>query len=210
MRLQNQGTSSGTIFLNNQPLKTYTQKELARAVSYVPQAGGWIPPFSIAELLRLSRYPYSTYTSGFTTTDVKAVDRALHLTNLTHLASRPLKTLSGGERQKAYLAAALAQEAKLLLLDEPASFLDPRHAADLNQLLRRLNQNEGLTFITVTHDLNHPSHLKGLALILADGENLFFGSFSELLKQSLLEKAFQHKFIQLVHPLTGDPVIIAE
>ncbi|MDR1921540.1 MAG: ABC transporter ATP-binding protein, partial [Candidatus Adiutrix sp.] len=210
LRLHDRGRLTGNIFVKGRHLNKYGQKELARLISYVPQAGGWIPPFTVRELMRLSRYPYAASASGLNRGDRLAVERALELTGMGELAGRHLKTLSGGERQKAYLAAALAQSPEALLLDEPASFLDPRHASELSALLRKLNRQEGLTMITVTHDLNHPLGSGGLALALKEGRRVFFGDVSGLLEEAVLETAYQHKFIFLTHPVTGGPVVLAE
>lgn len=210
MRLHDRGRTNGQIQVKGRALADYGQKELARIISYVPQAGGWIPPFTVMELLRLSRFPYATSTSGLNAGDYQAVEEALELTGLKGMAGRYLKTMSGGERQKAYLAAALAQGAEIMLLDEPASFLDPRHAAELNALLRDLNRDRGLTMITVTHDLNHPLNLGGPVLVLKEGRLLFFGAAEELLAGGILEQAYQHEFLYLTHPRSGCPVILAE
>ena len=156
LRLHERGRAQGEIEIQGRPLSEYGQKNLARTLSYVPQAGGWVPPFTVEELLRLSRYPYLPLTGAFSAADNLAVQKALELAELTALAGRPLRSLSGGERQRAFMAAALAQETPVLLLDEPASFLDPKHAADLNALLKKLHRDQGLSLITVTHDLNHP------------------------------------------------------
>ncbi|MDL2227055.1 ABC transporter ATP-binding protein [Deltaproteobacteria bacterium OttesenSCG-928-M10] len=210
LRLHEQGKASGDIYIKERPLGDYTQKELARLVSYVPQAGGWIPPFTVRELLRLSRYPYASSTSGLNARDYQAVERALKLTGLSDLAERYLKTLSGGQRQKAYLAAALAQETEIMLLDEPASFLDPKHSAELTSLLSDLNHNHGLTMLVVTHDLNHPLNVGGLVLVLKDGRKIYFGSQTGLIDGQVLEEAYQHHFTFLTHPGTGRPVVLAE
>lgn len=210
LRLHDRGSSTGEIYIKGKNLADYSQKDLARVVSYVPQAGGWIPPFTIRDLLRLSRYPYAAVSSGLNASDFKAIDRALELTGLREMVGRHLKTLSGGERQKAFLAAALAQGTEIMLLDEPASFLDPRHVAELNRLLKRLNQDEGLTMLTVTHDLNHPAQAGGLALALASGRTKFFGPVERLLSEGVLEDAYQHHFLYLKHPQNGLPVVLAE
>ena len=209
LRLHERGRSGGTISVKGRPLNEFNQKELARIINYVPQAGGWIPPFTVTELLRLSRFPYAASTSGLNARDLKAVDRALALTGLASMAGRYLKTLSGGERQKAYLAAALAQETEVMLLDEPASFLDPRHAADLSALLQNLNKDEGLTMVTVTHDLNHPLVSGGRVLVLKSGRVLYHGPSAGLL-EGVLEEAYQHEFTYLTHPRTGGPIVLAE
>lgn len=210
LRLHDRGHSSGRIMIKDWPLETYNQKGLARIIGYVPQAGGWIPPFTVSELLRLSRYPYASSTTSLKAPDRAAVERALEVTGLKDLSHRHLKNLSGGERQRAYLAGALAQETEIMLLDEPASFLDPKHAADLNQLLKKLNQEQSLTMITVTHDLNHPLAAGGQVLVLRQGRQLFFGPVEGLLDQEILEEAYNHHFTYFEHPRTGRPAILTD
>jgi len=210
MRLHERGRTQGGIVIQGRPLAEYGQKNLARTLAYVPQAGGWIPPFTVEELSRLSRYPYAALTGGLSAADLLAVRKALELTELTGLARRSLRSLSGGERQRAFLAAALAQETPMLLLDEPASFLDPRHAADLNALLKKLHQEQGLSLFTVTHDLNHPLAAGGLVLVLREGRQIFFGPAEELLRNGVLERAYQHQFTYFSHPKSGRPAILAD
>jgi iron complex transport system ATP-binding protein len=210
MRLHEHGRSQGEILVKNQSLDACGQKELARIFSYVPQAGGWIPPFTVEELLGLSRYPYIKTRSGLTDADRQAIEEALALTGMEPLRARGLRALSGGERQKAFLAAALAQQTEMLLLDAPASFLDPKHAAELNRLLQRLNRERGLTLITVTHDVNHPLCMEGHALVLREGRQLYFGQADGLLRQEVLESAYAHPFTYFEHPRTGRPAILAD
>jgi iron complex transport system ATP-binding protein len=208
LRLHERAKITGSIEVEGRDIKQYDQRALARLISYVPQAGGWIPPFPVIDFCRLSRYPRTSAVSGLSPEDERAVERALELTGLGPLAKRPLKTLSGGERQKAYLAAALAQETDTLLLDEPAASLDPRHASDLAELLRRLNRESGLTMLMITHDLNHPLRAGGLALVLKAGERLYFGEVEGLLGGRVLEAAFDHDFVYLDHPLGGGQVVV--
>lgn len=210
MRLHEHGRACGEIVIQGRPLADYSQKNLARTLAYVPQAGGWIPPFTVEEFLRLSRYPHAAVTGGLSAADRQAVRKALALTELGPLAGRSLRALSGGERQRAFLAAALAQETPVLLLDEPASFLDPKHAADLNTLLKKLHQEQGLAMITVTHDLNHPLDAGGLVLALRGGRQLFYGPAENLLEQGILESAYQHSFTCFAHPRTGRPAVLAD
>jgi iron complex transport system ATP-binding protein len=210
LRLQEKGRGCGEIALDGKDISQYTQKQLARVVSYVPQAGGWIPPFTVQDFVRLSRFPYTSVASGFSQTDENEVQRALELTDMSDLKKRTLKTLSGGERQKAYLAAALAQRTPIMLLDEPAAALDPKHTAELSALLRRLNQEEELTMLMVTHDLNQPLRALGLSLVLSGGRLRFFGPTSSLLASNVLEQAFQHRFLYLDHPSGQGKVILSE
>jgi len=210
LRLHERGRSSGEIRVKGKDIAAYGQQELARVISYVPQAGGWIPPFTVEEFLRLSRYPYGSLGPEAREEACRAAAEAMALTGTEVFAGRSLKTLSGGERQKVYLAAALAQEAELMLLDEPASFLDPRHAAELHALLRTLNRERGLAMMTVTHDLNHPLSAGGDVLVLREGRQLFFGPVTELLPSGVLEKAYNHEFTYVQHPRTGRPVVLVD
>jgi len=210
LRLHERGHSSGEIQIKGKDIAAYGQRELAKVISYVPQAGGWIPPFTVEEFLRLSRYPYGSSGPAAREEACQAAAKAMALTGTEGLTGRSLKTLSGGERQKVYLAAALAQEAELMLLDEPASFLDPKHAAELHSLLRSLNHERSLAMITVTHDLNHPLSAGGDVLVLREGQQLFFGPVAELLPNGVLEKAYNHEFTYVPHPRTGRPVVLAD
>ena len=217
LNLHEHGKSSGEIGVKNRPASSYKQRELAGIISYVPQAGGWVPPFTVEEFLRLSRYPRQG--GGFAPArnqeDGNAVLKALQLTGLENLAGRSLRTLSGGERQRAYVAAALAQEAEVMLLDEPASFLDPKNAHDLNRVLGNLNQqghqSRAMTFLTVTHDLNtafSPPAARSKVLVLSQGRQVYCGKTEGLLDGTILRQAFSHEFIIFKHPRTGLPAVL--
>jgi iron complex transport system ATP-binding protein len=210
MRLNDGGSYTGSLKVAGQDISSYNQKQLAKVISYVPQAGGWIPPFTVREFARLSRFPHASIVSGLGPTDELAVDLALESVGLTGMSGRRLKTLSGGERQKAYLAAALAQGAEVMLLDEPAASLDPRHASELAALLEKLNLETRLTIVMVTHDLNHPLKTKKLALVLAEGRRRYFGPASGLIGGGVLEEAFQHEFLYLDHPDGSGRLVMAK
>lgn len=210
LRLHEDGRTSGDVRVQGRPLSSFTQRELARRIAYVPQAGGRVPPFTVLEFLKLSRYPYGLRQDALHAEDEQSVAEALALTGTEHLAARRLDALSGGERQKAFLAAALAQGTDILLLDEPASFLDPKHAAELNCLLKRLNGERNLTILTVTHDLNHPLDAGGQALVLRHAAQIYFGPSEQLSGRGILEEAFEHRFTYLRHPETGKTLVLAE
>jgi iron complex transport system ATP-binding protein len=209
LRLHDGGRSEGEMCVHGRPPASYSQRELARLLAYVPQAGGRVPPFTVMELLFLSRYPHAAHGVSITETDREHVAKALELTGIRDLAARPLRALSGGERQKAYLAAALAQGTETLLLDEPTSFLDPKHASEVNALLKHLNQKHRFTVLTVTHDVSHPPDVGGFALVLRRGEQIFFGPAEKLSGGGIFETAFDHDFTYLADPKSGKPLIFA-
>lgn len=205
LRLAAGGRRGGQLLIKGKSIDAYSQRQLARLLAYVPQAGGPIPPFTVREFANLSRYPFAG--PGAT---CDPIEQALELTGTVHLADRRLDRLSGGQRQRVYLAAALAQTTPILLLDEPASFLDPRHAQAMNALLGDLHCGRGLTIIAVTHDLNQALDAGGLVLALKRGKAVFFGEASRLANgEGILEETFDYQFSYLRHPATLKPLVVA-
>jgi len=200
----------GTIRVQGIPISKLNQKKLARMISYVPQANGRIFPFTVEEFVMLGRYPYVNLMTSFTAHDRAAVQQALEITGLTAYASRLMTTLSGGERQIAFIAAALAQEAPIMLLDEPTTFLDPKHEAEINSILTRLNRDLGMTIVTVTHDINMAVLQGQRVVILKQGKIVYVGEASRIMTNEVLAPAFDKPFMFIPHPLTGQPIIAPE
>lgn len=210
LRLIDGGKSSGSIAIAGRDLSTYSQRELARAVAYVPQAGGRVPPFTVRDFINLSRFPYGYRADARQFQHCESVEQALELTNTKGIEHRRMDALSGGQRQRVFLAAALAQDTDILLLDEPASFLDPRHSHEMHESLKKLHSENGMTIITVTHDLNQVLDAGGMALVLADSRQIFFGDAYALAQgNGILEQAFAYPFAYLTHPATNKPLVVA-
>jgi iron complex transport system ATP-binding protein len=201
---------SGAIKLRDRPLESYSQRELARLISYVPQADERLFPFTAREFVLMGRYPHLSPFSSVKPDDILEVDRVMDLTGTREFAHRHVRTLSGGERQKVFIAAALAQGAKVLLLDEPTTFLDPGHEREVLRILARLNRDEGITIISVTHDINNAALSGGRVLALKEGAVLFSGSSSELMDNKVLNNIFGRDFLLAPHPETGQLVVIPE
>lgn len=203
------GPTLGEIRVADRPLSQYKQRELARILAYVPQAGDRVPPFTVREFLNLSRYSFGLHAYARLQKNWESVEAALELCDIAHLAEKRLDQLSGGQRQRAYLAAAIAQDTDVLLLDEPASFLDPKHVYKMNELLKMLHGERHYTIITVTHDLNQPLDVGGYALVLREGRQIYFGHAEDLAGKGILEEAFSHEFSYLTHPKSGKTVVLA-
>ncbi len=144
---------AGTVTLLDQPLLSYGPRALARHIAVVPQESTIEFPFSVTEVVLMGRSPHLGTFAFEGDRDLEVARTAMQRTGVAHLAGRCIHELSGGERQRVILARALAQEAAILLLDEPAAFLDLRHAVELYDLLRDLIA-EGKSVLTVLHDLN--------------------------------------------------------
>ncbi len=201
---------TGTIEICRRPLESYSQKELAQRISYVPQADGRVFPFTVEQFVLMGRYPYLSPFSTVSRADWQVVHEALDQTGTRPFAHRLLGTLSGGERQKVYIAAALAQGASVLLLDEPTTFLDYRHQAEIRELLCRVNRRSGVTIVAVTHDVNSAAMESDRIVALRDGLVVFTGSPREVMRAEVLEQVYGARLLLVQHPVTGVPLIIPQ
>jgi iron complex transport system ATP-binding protein len=121
-----------------------------------------------------------------------------------------VSTLSGGEAQKVFIAAGLAQDTSVLLLDEPTTFLDPRYQVEINRLLRRLNRDNGLTLLVVSHDINSALLNATHVLALRAGRAVFYGEARDLVNEKTLGEIFSTRFVLADHPTTGLPIVVPE
>jgi len=201
---------TGRVEVNGRPLGSYSQKELARVMSYVPQANGGMLSFTVQEFVMMGRYPYLNPFSTVRAEDEEAVGKALELTGLEAYAERAMNSLSGGERQKVFIAAALTQGASILLLDEPVTFLDPRHQVDVHQILRKVNRESGVTIIAVTHDINNAFYWGDRVLVLKDGRVAFDGSAKEIIERDLLKDIYGIGFQLIKNPDSDKPIVMPE
>jgi len=151
----------GEIIIRNKEIGQYSEKELARLIGVVLTEKFDIKNMAVRELIGLGRSPYTGFWGNLDKEDEEIVDRALSLVKIENLAGRMIHTLSDGERQKAMIAKALAQETPIILLDEPTAFLDFPSKVEIMQLLHNLSRKTNKTIFLSTHDLE-------LALQIAD------------------------------------------
>jgi iron complex transport system ATP-binding protein len=182
-------SQSGGVFLNDQPLRGLALKTVARTVALVPQQLDVPFQFTVREVVEQGRTPYLGFLRGPMTDDRMAVDRALGLADVTNLQDRIFNELSGGERQRVKIALGLAQQPKLLLLDEPTQNLDIGRQVELIDLLHFLRA-EGITIFASIHDLQLVEGNFSSVLLLSPDIPLMNGTPEEVLKPSILEKAF--------------------
>jgi ABC-type cobalamin/Fe3+-siderophores transport system ATPase subunit len=198
----------GRITLRGRPLQNYSQRELARHVCYVPQASGRRFSFTVFEFVALGRYPYLSPFVPLTSADKAVVQRALAETGIEGFADRYLGTLSSGEQQLVFIAAALAQEGELLLLDEPTTFLDPKHQDAVHRLLGDIHRQNSMAILAVSHDVNSAALQSQRVLALKEGEVVFDGSPKELMTNDVLERVYDKKFQFSRHPHRGIDIVI--
>jgi iron complex transport system ATP-binding protein len=196
----------GDVRLGGRVAATMGRRERARAVSYVPQSPEMPADMSVFDYALLGRTPHISYLAVESADDVAHCRRLLERLDLVHLANRHLSTLSGGERQRVVLARALAQEAPVLLMDEPASALDMAHRVEALEIVDELRREWGLSVVSALHDLTLAGQFADRLLLMSGGTVTAFGTPAEVLDEAVLEKAFGSP-VRIIRTDDGELVI---
>jgi iron complex transport system ATP-binding protein len=193
--------AEGRVELFGRPIASWDRADLARSLTVLPQGVELPHGFRVSEVVALGRIPHARSWFATSTEDESAVARALADAGVTELTDRPVDELSGGERQRVLVALALAQEPRLLLLDEPTAHLDVAHQVALVQLLERLRAPRGLTVLAVLHDLNLAMRFADRAVILHEGRVDAAGSAPGRFDLGRLRDAFG---VSIIEAVAGD------
>jgi len=180
--------SEGKVLLDGQDLLALDRRELAKKVAFLPQNRP-VPEITVKNLVLHGRFPYLSYPRRYRQEDHAIAAAAMEKMGIAELADRNLPTLSGGQRQKVYIAMALAQDTPVVLLDEPNTFLDIAHQLQLMQQARALAA-EGKTAVLVLHDLSMALEYADSLAVLYDGRCPFQGSSEEVFLSGILDAAF--------------------
>lgn len=189
-------------------LSSLSRKEIARLISMVPQESFFSFPFSVLEVVIMGRYPHIDTFAFESQHDIAIAHEALERCGASNLASRKIHELSSGERQRVVFARTLAQQPDILLLDEPASFLDIKYQVDLYDIVRKLAREKKCAVLTVLHDFNLAAEYCDRIYLLSDGEIKAGGDVMEVLTYSNLKNVFNTEIYVDINDLTGKPLII--
>ncbi|MFA5291996.1 MAG: ABC transporter ATP-binding protein [Phycisphaerae bacterium] len=200
----------GIINIKGVNIKDYPQKKLAKILTYVPQVLPADIAFTVHQFILMARYPHLSPFSVIGPEDEKIAGQAMEMTQTACFADRVMATLSGGERQQVSIAAAVAQQAEIFLLDEPATYLDYKHQRDIHSLLAKINKAYGTTIVCVTHDLNSAVLSADTIIALKDGKIVFEGTAEEIMNENTLEEIYSKKFDFVQHPATGQKIIVPD
>jgi iron complex transport system ATP-binding protein len=181
--------NSGTVLLQGKPLTEWRRQHLPRCVALVPQELELPFNFCVDEIVAQGRVPYLPLFGVTTPVDREAVESAMEAVDIVGLRHRVYSELSGGERQRVKIAIGLAQQAKLMLLDEPTQHLDVGRQIELIALLRRLNQR-GITIVAAVHDLNLLAENFSSVIMLTPEPAWIAGSTADVLQPEVLARAF--------------------
>jgi iron complex transport system ATP-binding protein len=199
----------GTISLEGRETHEMARRELAQKVAVVTQLPEATPPFSVEEFVLLGRVPHwGRFQLLETHKDVEKAERAMALTGIAYARDRWMGELSGGEQQLAFVARALAQEPRLLLLDEPTAHLDIGHQGQIMDLLRQLNKEQSLTIVVVLHDLALASLYCQRLILLHQGRLRKIGPPRRVLTKEVIEEVYRTTVRVVKAPGKGGPIIL--
>ncbi len=185
--------SCGHVLVNGRDLATIKTRELATMIAFFPQDTTRNLPLTVGQLVLLGREPLREHKRGWfdTSEDIQAATSAMERAGITHLANRPLSTLSGGEMQRAWLAKMLAQAPRILLLDEPVNHLDIGSQIEILDLVVQTAHASSITVIMVLHDLNLAAQYCDQIILLGGGQKIASGTPEQVLTPPILEKLYR-------------------
>jgi iron complex transport system ATP-binding protein len=194
---------SGTILLNGRDILEMSVLEASSKMAVVLQEASTEFDFTVLEIVLMGCYPHKGSMTKFTSEDLKRAQEALEQLGILELQNRPFTTLSGGEKQRSLIARGLAQKTRFLILDEPTSHLDIKHALEVLKLIKRYK----ITTIAILHDLNLAAMFCDTLCVMVQGRIRECGSPEKILTQQLILDVFGVGAVVTTHPFTGKPTL---
>jgi iron complex transport system ATP-binding protein len=198
-------TKHNTVFVDGKDINKLNLKELSKIMGYVPQSSVSVFPFTVFDIVMMGRTPYIHWSPS--EQDYKIIAETLDFLGLNELAMRHFNELSGGEQQKVMIARALAQQPKILLLDEPTSNLDIKHQLEILYILKNLAQSKYCSIVMAIHDLNIASRFSDKMLMLKKGCIFAAGTPENVLTEENIEAVYGIK-AQVTKSIMGKPQVI--
>jgi iron complex transport system ATP-binding protein len=181
---------NGKILILERNIENYDVGKLAKIISVVPQRSEPVYHFSVFDMVMFGRHPYQMRWNDYNTEDEDIVIDALRKTNLLSLKDRMTSQLSGGEFQRTLIARAIAQQAPLMLLDEPLANLDIPHQFEILEILSELNRTKQTTILMVIHDVSLAMQAIPKSLLLKNGQITYFGETQDICRKNLIFDLF--------------------
>lgn len=199
---------AGNIQLRGVSIRKYNPKSLAKWLAVLQQDA--LPPlgFTVKETVEMGRYPFQNWLGEEQEDPAPRIHSILERLGLEKLQHRTLDDLSGGERQRVALGKVMAQDPKLLMLDEPTTFLDIGYQVQMMDYIEQWRRETGLTVLAVLHDLNLAAQYCDRILMMEGGGAVVVGTPSEVIQSHWIEKIYGTEPIVLEHPMTGRPQIL--
>lgn len=185
----------GKIYLEDKLIERIENKEFAKKLAFVSQNNEIPEDITVFDFVKYGRIPHKKWYELYNQADIEIINWAIKICRLEKFINRKVMSLSGGERQKVWIAMALAQKTEVLLLDEPTTYLDICHQFEIMELIKNLNRELGITIIMVLHDLNQAIQYSDEVLVIKDGKKYAFGEIKEVLTSELVREVYNVKSV---------------
>lgn len=192
--------SNGEISIQGQVLNEQSSSNLAKQIAYLPQSKN-VPDITVGRLVLHGRFPHLSYPRRYQKIDQQLASDAMEQMGISHLAAKPVAELSGGIRQKAYIAMALAQQAPIILMDEPTTYLDIEQQLKFAETIKQLSA-EGKTLVLVLHDILMALKLSDQIAVMKNGRIIQYGTPDEILNSNVLQDLY-HVQVQTIKTSNG-------
>jgi len=202
--------TAGQILLEGIPAARYGRKALAKWLAVLQQGGLAAVGFTVREVVAMGRYPFQNWLGDEKADTAPLIEEAITAMGLSGLEERPLDQLSGGERQRVALAKVMVQEPRLLLLDEPTTYLDIGYQLQLLDTVKSWQQERGMTVVAVLHDINLAAQYCQELLVLSKGRLEASGTPAEVISEELISRVYGAASIVLPHPQSGIPQLLLQ
>ncbi len=199
---------TGEVLLDGRPVSSFRARERARHIAFVPQTEPALFDFTAWEVVLMGRYAHVAGLAGEKEQDFEAARQAMQEADVSHLALRPITALSGGEHRRVLIARALAQQAPVLLLDEPTAHLDLSHQSRLLTVLRELVERDGTAVLAALHDLNLAAEFCDRLILLQNGRIAAEGAPGEVLQEAVLAEVYGAGLRVACRPDAGRPIVL--
>ena len=201
-------TMKGQVRVEGSGVREIGRRKLAQIMACLLQDLSLDLAFTVREVVLMGRSPHLPRIGGETARDFDVARRVMELCDVSHLAERPITEMSGGERQRVLIAMCLAQEPRVLLLDEPTSHLDIGHQLSVLDLIAKLNRQTGVTVIAVLHDLNLAAEYCQRVLVVDEGRVAALGTPAEVLTAGMVSTVYGTTVLVERNPLSGKPHLV--
>lgn len=195
----------GNVLLDGKRLHGYSVRQLARELALLPQSQEQVPDMSVRVFVGYGRFPHKPAWSSLSKEDEEIIRWALEQTGTLPFAERKVSELSGGERQRVWIAMALAQNPRILLLDEPTTYLDVSHQLEIMETVYRINRQYGVTIVMVLHDIHHAAAYSDEIAVMHRGGLYACGTLDEVITAATLRDVFGVEARIERDPDTGRP-----
>ena len=182
---------AGRVLIDGEAVHDHGTKELARKLGLLAQERSAPDSITVEDLVFHGRYPYRGFFEHVDETDREAVERAIDLAGCAHLRKRDVGSLSGGQKQLAWIAMVLAQDPSVLLLDEPTTFLDLHHQLEVLEIVQTVREQRNVTVVVVLHDIEQAARLADRVVVLEEGEITARGPPEAVVTEQLLSDVFR-------------------